>query len=143
MAEKENRTVISTIHQPNTEIFFLFDYLALLARGKIIYFSKADKSVEYFTSIGFKCPEMSNPADYFMSMMSIESIELEAEEEEGRSVFDYDNQRIKDEYERLIQFFDAKYITSELRVDPSAKHPDCTPLEGDEDIVNIQIGFCY
>lgn len=80
MAWKETRTVISTIHQPNTEIFFLFDYLSLLARGKIIYFGKADKSVDYFTSIGFKCPEMSNPADYFMSMMSIESIELEAEE---------------------------------------------------------------
>lgn len=102
MAMKENRTVISTIHQPNTEIFFLFDFLALLARGKIIFFGQADKSVDYFNNIGFKCPEMSNPADYFMSMMSIESIELEAEEEEGRSVFDYDNVRIKEEYEKLI-----------------------------------------
>jgi|TARA_B110000503_G_C6907894_1_gene313430 hypothetical protein len=45
---------------------------------------------------------MSNPADYFMSMMSIESIELEAEEDAGRSVFDYDNVRIKEEYEKLI-----------------------------------------
>ena len=143
MAKKENRTVVSTIHQPNTEIFFLFDYLSLLARGKIIYFNEAKHSVEYFNSIGFACPEMSNPADYFMSMMSIESIELDAEEEEGRSVFDYNNEEIKKEYEKLIQFFDAKYTASELKVDPAVKHPDCVPLEGDEDIVNIKLGFCY
>lgn len=142
MAYVENRTVISTIHQPNSDIFELFDYLSLLARGKIIYFNKASKSVDYFTSIGFQCPEMSNPCDYFMSMMSKESIELDLEEE-GQSVFDLDNEKINAEYEKLIQFFDAKYHLSELRCDASQVHPECPPLEGDEDIVNIKVSFCY
>lgn len=142
MARVENRTVISTIHQPNSDIFEKFDRLALLARGKIIYFAEAHKSVEYFSNIGFACPEMSNPCDYFMSMMSIESIELDLEEE-GGSVFDFDNEKIKAEYEKLIAFFDAKYMLSELRVDASIVHPDCTPLDGNEELVNIKIGFCY
>jgi len=30
-----------------------------------------------------------------------------------------------------------------LRVDPTAKHPDCAPLDGDEDIANIKVGFCF
>jgi len=142
MAKKENRTVISTIHQPNSDIFELFDYLSLLARGKTIYFNHANKSVDYFTGIGFQCPEMSNPCDYFMSMMSIESIELDVEEE-GQSVFDYDNEKIKQEYEKLIQFFDAKYHLSELRCDASQVHPDCPPLDGTEELIHIKVGFCY
>ena len=83
LARKDGRTVISTIHQPNSDIFEMFDRLMLLARGKIIYFNEAKHSVEFFGSIGFQCPDLSNPADYFMTMMSIESIELDNASENG------------------------------------------------------------
>jgi len=53
----------------------MFDRLMLLAKGKIIYFNEAKFAVDYFAGINYKCPELSNPADYFMSIMSIESIE--------------------------------------------------------------------
>lgn len=53
LAKKEGRTVITTIHQPNSDIFEMFDKLMLLARGKIIYFNKANLAVDYFGSIGF------------------------------------------------------------------------------------------
>ena len=127
LARKDNRTVISTIHQPNSDIFELFDRLVLLARGKIIYFNKASESDEYFEKIGFKCPELSNPCDYFMSMMSIESIELEVEDEGSNTGggWGYDVGKIKEEYEKLIAFFDAQYEGSHLRCDASIKHPDC------------------
>mmetsp|Transcript_35036 Transcript_35036/g.47289 ORF Transcript_35036/g.47289 Transcript_35036/m.47289 type:complete len:87 (-) Transcript_35036:259-519(-) len=80
LAVKGGRTVVSTIHQPNTEIFDSFDQLLLLAKGKIIYFNKASLAVDYFASIEFKCPELSNPADYFMTVMSIESCEEKLED---------------------------------------------------------------
>jgi hypothetical protein len=51
----------------------MFDRLMLLAQGKIIYYNEARLAVAHFDRIGFKCPELSNPADYFMSIMSIES----------------------------------------------------------------------
>lgn len=72
------RTVISTIHQPNSDIYEIFDRLMLLAQGKIIYFNEAKLAVDYFGSLGdkFRCPELSNPADHFMSIMSIESTEI-------------------------------------------------------------------
>ena len=69
------RTIIQTIHQPNSDIFVMFDRLMLLAQGKCLYFNDAKLSVDYFAKIGFQIPEQSNPADYFMSIMSIESIE--------------------------------------------------------------------
>jgi len=55
----------------------MFDKLMLMAAGKVIYFSKASKSEAYFDSIGYKVPEFSNPADYYMAMMSIESYDVE------------------------------------------------------------------
>lgn len=88
----------------------MFDRLMLLAKGKIIYFNEASKSVDYFASIGHACPDLSNPADYFMSMMSIESIELD-EIESGMSGAGRiaDNERIEEEYKKLIAYFDMKY----------------------------------
>jgi hypothetical protein len=53
----------------------MFDRLMLLAKGNIIFFNEARLAVNYFSKIGYKCPSMSNPADYFMQIMSIESIE--------------------------------------------------------------------
>ena len=49
----------------------------LLARGKIFYFNEANLAVDYFTNLGpkYTCPEWNNPADFFMEMMSIESID--------------------------------------------------------------------
>lgn len=78
----QGRTIVQTIHQPNSDIFEMFDRLMLMAKGKIIYFNQADKAVDYFSQISFndkffKCPELSNPSDYFMSIMSIETIEPE------------------------------------------------------------------
>lgn len=98
LARKDGRTVISTIHQPNSDIFEMFDRLMLLARGKIIYFNEARLAVDYFASIGFQCPDLSNPADYFMTMMSIESIELDAVSNKGS--FFVDKDRIEVEYQK-------------------------------------------
>lgn len=72
------RTVVSTIHQPNSDIYELFDRLMLLAQGRIIYFNEAKLAVDYFSGLGekYRCPEMSNPADHFMSIMSIESQDI-------------------------------------------------------------------
>jgi hypothetical protein len=54
----------------------------LMALGKVIYFNEAKLAVAYFSGIGFRCPELSNPADYFMSMMSIEAQEHEDHEDQ-------------------------------------------------------------
>lgn len=80
LAQNEGRTVVSTIHQPNSDTFEAFDRLLLMAKGKIIYFNETLKAVDYFKSINFSCPDLCNPADYFMAMMSIESIEEEIED---------------------------------------------------------------
>lgn len=120
LAINENRTVISTIHQPNSDVYEMFDLLMLLARGKILYFNEARFCVDYFSSIGFQCPELSNPADYFMTMMSIESIELDevADNQRTGSIHGPSREQMKqiveEKYAAQIQMFDEKYHASDL-----------------------------
>ena len=80
------RTIVQTIHQPNSEIYDLFDKLLLISCGKILYFNDREKAVGYFSSINFKVPDLTNPADYFMSIMSIESLETEEDANEDKQV---------------------------------------------------------
>jgi ABC-type cobalamin/Fe3+-siderophores transport system ATPase subunit len=42
---QNGRTVITTIHQPRSNIYNLFDNLLLLSEGKTMYFGKADRAV--------------------------------------------------------------------------------------------------
>jgi hypothetical protein len=51
-----------------------------------LYFNEKDKAVEYFASINFKVPDLTNPADYFMSIMSIESLETDEDANEDKQV---------------------------------------------------------
>ncbi|XP_058750916.1 ABC transporter G family member 15-like [Vicia villosa] len=62
----DGRTVISSIHQPSSEVFALFDDLFLLSGGQTIYFGPAENAVEFFAIAGFPCPSRRNPSDHFL-----------------------------------------------------------------------------
>ncbi|KAJ3025449.1 UNVERIFIED_CONTAM: ATP-binding cassette sub- G member 1 [Siphonaria sp. JEL0065] len=67
------RTIITTIHQPSSEIYQLFDDLLLMANGEIVYAGPANGAIEYFTKCGYQCPDFTNPADFlFMSVLNNE-----------------------------------------------------------------------
>ncbi|XP_015875728.2 ABC transporter G family member 15 isoform X2 [Ziziphus jujuba] len=59
-------TVISSIHQPSSEVFTLFDDLFLLSGGQTVYFGPAKKAVEFFAKAGVPCPRRRNPSDHFL-----------------------------------------------------------------------------
>ncbi|TPX54723.1 hypothetical protein PhCBS80983_g05801 [Powellomyces hirtus] len=65
------RTIIATIHQPSSEVFYLFDDVLFLAEGEVMYQGPTSKVVEYFDGRGYPCPEHFNPADHvFMSVLN-------------------------------------------------------------------------
>lgn len=51
------RTVVCTIHQPQSSIYALFDKILLMGRGgHVIYFGEGgEKAVEYFRELGYDC----------------------------------------------------------------------------------------
>ncbi|CAM8897895.1 unnamed protein product [Rhodiola kirilowii] len=63
---RQGRTVISSIHQPSSEVFALFDDLYLLSSGQTVYFGEASLAKEFFKEAGFPCPSKRNPSDHFL-----------------------------------------------------------------------------
>ena len=72
LARNKGKTIISTIHSPSSEAFFFFDRLILMADGHIVYQGDAKASVEHFRKIGRAVPANTNPADFFMRILSVQ-----------------------------------------------------------------------
>ncbi|KAL6527809.1 ABC transporter G member 15 [Orobanche minor] len=63
---RDGRTVISSIHQPSSEVFALFDDLYLLSGGEVVYFGEAKMAIKFFAEAGYPCPSRRNPSDHFL-----------------------------------------------------------------------------
>jgi ABC-type multidrug transport system ATPase subunit len=63
------KSIVTTIHQPRSEIFDMFDDIVFLSKGSIIYQGPAKDIRGYFDSIGFQCPPKHNPADFVMNLI--------------------------------------------------------------------------
>lgn len=85
----------------------------LLTNGKTIFFDNKDRAVSYFTEIGYKCPQLTNPADYFLNIMSIESIEVEDVDNWDIVAYDAAVQKRKEAYDSRVQHFIASFEKSE------------------------------
>jgi ABC-type multidrug transport system ATPase subunit len=73
---KTGRTIVSTIHQPSSEIFNQFDRLIIMVGGNMVYQGQAKDSMAYFGKIGFPVKKHSNPTDYYMRIMNKEGLSL-------------------------------------------------------------------
>lgn len=62
------RTIITTIHQPSSRIFQMFDKLILLSGGQLLYYGRANAAMAYFTSLGFAPSFATNPADFLLDL---------------------------------------------------------------------------
>lgn len=73
LALEDNKTVLMTIHQPRSDILFKFDKIILLAQGgRCVYFGPTEAALEYFRNLGHPCPNLVNPADFFLDIISID-----------------------------------------------------------------------
>ncbi|XVE57294.1 hypothetical protein DITRI_Ditri04bG0080000 [Diplodiscus trichospermus] len=89
------RTVVTTIHQPSSRLYHMFDKVVLLSEGCPIYYGSASAALEYFSSIGFSTSVTVNPADLLLDLANgispdfKHSVEqAESTEQEQKSVKD-------------------------------------------------------
>eukprot|EP01097_Dermamoeba_algensis_P005210 TRINITY_DN330_c0_g1_i1.p1 TRINITY_DN330_c0_g1~~TRINITY_DN330_c0_g1_i1.p1 ORF type:complete len:637 (+),score=136.07 TRINITY_DN330_c0_g1_i1:247-1911(+) len=69
---KSGVTVICTIHQPPAKVFFQFDQVLLLDKGETVYFGSTKDAVDYFADAGYPCPNLTNPADHFLDLITVD-----------------------------------------------------------------------
>lgn len=69
LARAGGRTVITTIHQPSSRLYRMFDKVVVLSDGYPIYSGHAGRVVEYFRFIGYD-PGFGfmNPADFLLDL---------------------------------------------------------------------------
>ncbi|KAK7299912.1 hypothetical protein RJT34_10741 [Clitoria ternatea] len=65
---KGGRTIITTIHQPSSRIFHMFDKLLLISEGYPVYYGKARDSMQYFSSLKFTPEIPMNPAEFLLDL---------------------------------------------------------------------------
>lgn len=80
------RSIISTIHQPRSSIYKMFDLLLLLSEGRCMFFGHAAEATAWFSSAGFQCPAEFNPADFFLDVVSMDYRSSEAEESSRKRI---------------------------------------------------------
>lgn len=74
LVHQRNIPCIVSLHQPQSSIFKMLDSLILLGPGGYVcYHGKASKAVSYFAKLGFPCPEQTNPAEFLLDLVSIDS----------------------------------------------------------------------
>ncbi|CAI0410170.1 unnamed protein product [Linum tenue] len=62
------RTVVTTIHQPSSRLYHMFDKVVLLSEGSPIYYGPASAALEYFSSVGFSTSMTVNPSDLLLDL---------------------------------------------------------------------------
>lgn len=99
------RTIITTIHQPSSRLYHMFDKVVLLSEGSLIYNGPASTALEYFSAIGFSTSVTVNPADLLLDLANGVSPDYRQSTEQGENT-DQDQklvrEALKSAYEKNI-----------------------------------------
>ncbi|GMJ11463.1 ATP-binding cassette G9 [Hibiscus trionum] len=65
---KGGRTVVLTIHQPSSRLFYMFHKVLLLSEGNPLYFGHGSTVMDHFSSIGYAPSVAMNPSDFLLDL---------------------------------------------------------------------------
>ena len=68
LAHGKGKTVVTSIHQPSSRVFQMFDTVLLLSEGKCLFVGKGRDAMAYFDSVGFSPAFPMNPADFLLDL---------------------------------------------------------------------------
>jgi pleiotropic drug resistance (PDR) family protein len=70
MAKYSGTTCAVAIYQASQSAYDVFDKVTVLYEGRQIYFGRTEDAKEFFTTMGFDCPERQTTADFLTSLTS-------------------------------------------------------------------------
>lgn len=65
-------TAFISLLQPAPETYDLFDDIVLLSEGRVVYHGPREHVLEFFESMGFKCPVRKGVADFLQEVRDTE-----------------------------------------------------------------------
>ena len=96
LALRENKTILTSIHQPSSATFQSFDKLLMLVHGCVAYFGAPTQSLSFLNKNGFQCPDGYNASDYWMELLVSNFVEEEVDDEDVESQDISDEKQEKD-----------------------------------------------
>ena len=137
LAREEGKTIITSIHQPSSAVFFGFDKLMLLADGNVVYFGTPQGSLEHVKKLGLECPEGYNAADHHMDLL-VQDSAIDEESLESTSDDFRDNGAMTEKSDtglrqrkvvagtttkqRMISSWDADAVAKQIEEDDAEEH---------------------
>ncbi|KAH3877254.1 uncharacterized protein LOC127871196 [Dreissena polymorpha] len=88
-ASRHQKTVVATIHQPSSQMFFQFDLLLLMSGGETLFYGPPREIGSFFSTAGFPIAHHYNPADFML-----EKVKETAEVKEKLVQVSYDTRTI-------------------------------------------------
>ena len=74
LSKERNIPAICSLHQPRTSIWKSLDSFILLAPGgKVCYMGNRKDAMSYFERLGYHCPSETNPAEFFIDLVTIDT----------------------------------------------------------------------
>lgn len=65
---KKGKTIVTSVHQPSSRVYQMFNSVLVLCEGRSIYFGKGSEAMSYFGSVGFSPSFPMNPADFLLDL---------------------------------------------------------------------------
>lgn len=65
---QKGKTIVTSVHQPSSRVYQMFDSVLVLSEGRSIYFGKGSEAMNYFASVGFAPSFHMNPADFLLDL---------------------------------------------------------------------------
>ncbi|KCV73165.1 hypothetical protein H696_00708 [Fonticula alba] len=76
LAQRHQKTIIFTVHQPRSDIFALLDKVLLMSQGRAVFFGHRAGLIDHFTRAGFPCGLYENPLDFYIDTIAVDKRSL-------------------------------------------------------------------
>lgn len=83
LTDLTQRTTIATLYQVAESIFSLFDKVAVVDEGRIIYYGPRDQARSYFQSLGYYAPERETTADFVTLLSDPDQVQFQEGKKES------------------------------------------------------------
>ncbi|KAH9780878.1 ABC transporter G family member 40 [Citrus sinensis] len=123
-----NGTAVISLLQPAPETYDLFDDIILLSDGQIVYQGPCELVLDFFESMGFKCPERKSVADFLQEVTS----RKDQRQYWVHREMPYRFITVQEFSEAFQSFHVGQKLTDELRtpLDKSKSHPAALTTKG-------------
>ncbi|KAG5224667.1 ABC transporter family member [Salix suchowensis] len=65
---QKGKTIVTSMHQPSSRVYQMFDSVLVLSEGACLYFGKGSEAMAYFESVGYSPSFPMNPADFLLDL---------------------------------------------------------------------------